>query len=559
MKYNIKLHILDHATYIIDELTNDSNNIHFNTSVCTTYFLRQGICTQKGIDEIMINILKNISSKKIIVKEKNGTYTKKNGKIVQRYRIRTITFNNILSAYHSRHFNSSKSVNPHFHFLFPKNTRMGKDFIYLKQVLKEEAIIHKIKFNFMEKGKITGLSSKQLSRVESLSWLLNQGIVSKIKQYVSNTKKLTETLDLLQIYYTNTQNISYFIKVLTILNQRLHEHDINFMYKNMNLKENIYFFLNDTQKNMLTSLENARTVEIKLTDVLDRELLKKSHGFQSDVLNIISRKFNLSNLSPKQLIYSKKDDGDTDVLKVNSFRKLIVKDLRNSLAYAKNEKDWKDILLKMGYIKVSINSSKTSSKRTKTAITVTTNKQTKVQILFYAMNLNFKKITHIMMHNKKRNRKKENYDNHYDEYKKRKKRQHEILEKYIVQMELLLKIYSNSKIQTKITTAELKHLARKYTINTSEMYKITTYQSTDTTIVDNDTNITLKKSEANKEKAVKDMLDIAILKGWSLTSLTIRGSPDFVYEVKKEIQRRLEPKNIEAKKPEINKSTHLKI
>jgi len=375
-----------------------------------------------------------------------------------------------------------------------------------------------------------------------------------------NSEKVHDTLDLLQTHYQNTQNISYFIKVLSILNQRLQELNIDFMYKNTNLKENIYFFLNDTQKNMLTSLENGRTVEINLSHVLDREILKKAHNFQSDAMEIVSKKFNLLNLSLKQLRYSKKDDNsDLNTVKITSFRKLIMQDLRAVLAYAKSEKDWKDILVKMGYIKVSINSSKTSSKRTKTAITVTTKKQTKVQIPFNVMNLNFKKITHIMLHNKKRNSKKENYDNHFDEYKKRKKRQNEIWQKYIVQMQLLLKIYSNSKSQTKITSEELKHLARKYTINTSKMYKITTYQSTDTTIVDNDTDITLKKSEANKEKAVKDMLDIAILKGWSLDSLTIRGSPDFVYEVKKEIQRRLEPKNIEAKKPEINKNTHLKI
>jgi len=188
MVYNIISHILDHANFVINELDNKKQKLtHFNSSVCPTYFICNGIATQNEIDKIMIDILKNIEQKKIIVREKNGTYTKKNGKIVQRYRTRKIMFKNILSAYHSRHFDSSKSVNPHFHFLFSKKARMGKDFMYLKEALREEANKYKIKFNFMEEKQNTGLSKKQLSRIESLSWILNQGNTTKVKQYLLNS------------------------------------------------------------------------------------------------------------------------------------------------------------------------------------------------------------------------------------------------------------------------------------------------------------------------------------------------------------------------------------
>ena len=96
MKYSIQIHILDHATYFIDELYgNEKDYTHFNTSVCSTYFLRQGIIIQDDIDKNMMKILKNIEQKKIIVREKNGTYSKKNGKLIQRYRIRVITFKNM--------------------------------------------------------------------------------------------------------------------------------------------------------------------------------------------------------------------------------------------------------------------------------------------------------------------------------------------------------------------------------------------------------------------------------------------------------------------------------
>ena len=544
MKYNIKIHILDHSAYVVDRLNNQEQKLtHFNTSVCNTYFISQGIVTQNEIDEIMINILKNILSKKMVVKEKNGTFTKKNGKKVQRYRTRTIDFKKMLIAYHNRHFDSSKSVSPHFHFLFDESIRTGKDFMYLRQALRFEAKKHNIKFNFMEQKQITGLSKKQLNRIESLSWLLNQGHITRIKKYLSNNMKLYDTLNLLLSHYQNTQNISYFLKILSILNQRLKELDIDFMYKNTNLKESIYFFLDKSQKNMLTDLEKGRTVELSLSRVLDREIIKKAHNFESSVMDILSLKFNLNDIKPKQLLYQKNYDKKT--LKnqnTNSFRKLIIQDLRNTLAYAKSEKDWKDILVKTGYGKVSINTTKTKIKRVKTGITVTTIKKTKVYIPFHAMRLDFGKITQIMMYNRKRNSVKENYNNNFDSYQKREKRQHEILTKYTVQIQLLLQIYSNSKDQYKTNKNELENLARKYTIHTSKMYHITTYQAAHTTIVDNNTSITLKRSKDSTASTISDMLDIAMLKGWDFANLRARGSPDLVIEVKKQIRERLELK-----------------
>ena len=562
MKYNIKTHILDHAHFVSGDTPETNKKLtHFNTSVCASYFIRNDKSTQKEIDTIMVDILKSVVKKELKIKEKNGTYVKKNGKKIQRHRTRTIKFDKILVAYHNRHFNSSKSVMPHFHFLFDSSVRVGKDFMYLKQALSDEAKKYRIKFNYMEQKQATGLSKKQLSRIENLSWLLNQGNVPKIKKYLSNSDKLKDTLNLLQTHYQNTQNISYFIKVLSVLNQRLQELDFDFVYKNINLKENSYFFLNARQKKMLSDLEKGQTVELDLSNVLDREILKKSHHFQSDAVDLLLKKFNLTALSPRQLRYSKKYDANSpNSTKKNSFRKLIIEDLRDALAYAKDEKDWKAILLKMGYIKVSINSSKNSGKRTKTAITVTTKKKSTVQIPFHSMNLNFKKITQIMMHNKKRSRKKKNYDNSFDNYQKRRKRQAEILEKYIVQMKLLLHIYSNAKNKSIIDKERLKNLAGKYTIHHSDMYKITTYQIAGTTIIDNDTSITLNRSDHDTEDStISDMLDMAILKGWNLSLLTIKGLPNLVDKVKKQIQRRLQSDKLEQKPLGIGSSTHLKI
>lgn len=52
----------------------------------------------------------------------------------------------------------------------------------------------------------------------------------------------------------------------------------------------------------------------------------------------------------------------------------------------------------------------------------------------------------------------------------------------------------------------------------------------------------------NKEKAVSNMLDLALAKGWKLDKLNIRGSDDFKKEVYKQIKQRLEQEQEQRKK-----------
>jgi len=170
MSFDIYGHILDHINYSIDNLAKkDKKLVHFNTSIDLSYFIFNGYDTQKSIDVIMKTILIEVSKKTLSVNEKNGIYINKLGIKKQKFRIRKITFDNILMAYHSRHYDFSKSVHPHFHFLLNEDSRVGKHFIYLKKALEEQAKIYNIKFNFMEEKQITGLTQSQQKALESMS------------------------------------------------------------------------------------------------------------------------------------------------------------------------------------------------------------------------------------------------------------------------------------------------------------------------------------------------------------------------------------------------------
>lgn len=58
----------------------------------------------------------------------------------------------------------------------------------------------------------------------------------------------------------------------------------------------------------------------------------------------------------------------------------------------------------------------------------------------------------------------------------------------------------------------------------------------------------------DKEKAVNNMLDLALAKGWKLDKLNVRGSDDFKKEVYKQIKQRLEQEQEQRKKAEQEKA-----
>lgn len=536
MSFDIKIHIKDHAKLIIDNLEilkNETDFVHFTCSVDTGLLIGNKFDTQKKIDDVMIKMLKEISSIKLVVTEKNGKYTNKYNQVVQRYRERIIPFDTLLSAYHNRHFDNSKSVNPHFHFLGNKNVRLGLNFTYLKQAINKVSFKYGLTFHFADACRETGLTKKQEASVKSMSWLFNEGNKEKIIHYLSDESRIKKNLDLLYTHYLHSENISYFLKVMSIVNERLSELDIDYWYKDINLKESICFSLTKEQIDIVEALKNEEEVDLDSTKVFDREVLKYSHGFGSDSMSIIVDKFDIPKIDSRKLTIKLSKQINMHTNKKSNFKDLILLDVNNAIDNAQDEKELKDLMVDMGYTKVSFKTSKTKDeKRKKTGLTIVTNKQMKMTLTFNELDKNWSGITRILIENQKKKKKKVVPESHIKSYKRKKTDVEDNLKFFRYKVRLLLTIYCNVKEERK----KVEYLANYFDVVRSEMYNITTFTSEDTTISDYGDKIVLKKS-ISLQDSVADMLKLVDLKGWNLDSISIKGDTKFIEESERQIKQ----------------------
>lgn len=68
MAFDILVHILDHTHSVINNLSDKPyNHKHFNTMIDVAYFIAAGYSTQEEIDHIMMKIIHNLNTKKLLV------------------------------------------------------------------------------------------------------------------------------------------------------------------------------------------------------------------------------------------------------------------------------------------------------------------------------------------------------------------------------------------------------------------------------------------------------------------------------------------------------------
>lgn len=538
MNYNIEVHIKDHAEVVVDNLVISSDEaklVHFKASIDTAFFIEKGYTSQSQIDDVMKQILNNILEKRVEVEEKNGTYTKQNGIQTQKYRKRIIRFNDLLMVYHNRHFDASKSVNPHLHILGNKNGRLGIGYSYLRRAMEEEAKKYGLKFHFSDVARKTGLTKNQDKSITQMSWIFNQGNKSKIETYLKKDDKLGKVLDLLHVHYLHSENISYFFKTMNIVHQRLNEMDVDYWYKNINLKEKICFSLTPEQEEKIQALRNQKNVELDMSKVFDREVLKYAHGFGSDSLSILVDRFDIPPIDKNALVIISKDDGADNTKEKSNFRNLVLCDVKNAIKNSGDEKSLKESLWNMGYKKASFKTSKTTDgKRQKIGMSLITKKGMKLTLNWSELGMNWSDIVTILMANKKKKKKSEKITSNIEGYRRKQIKKDDNLILYEYRIKQLLVIYGRKNAQTNIVHT----LAKKFKVHRSEMYDITTFSSKDSTIVDYADKVVLKKSSSLKGD-VSDMLELAVLKGWGLSSLTITGGKKFKEEAQRQINKRL--------------------
>ena len=528
MLFDIEEHVKDHFYGMINNLDHKVS-LHFNTSADIAYFILAGFVTQNAVNEIMNKIINNISEKVIYAYEKNGIDINKGGQEKQKFRTRKIVFDNILLAYHDKHFDASKSVSPHIHVLGHKTSRLGINFMYLKQAIEEEADKYNVKFNFMEQRKETGLGSYKLKNLKSMNWLFQKGNLSEIHNFITNNESaFNRNMDSLLTHYRHTYNLSFFLKTLLIVNQRLDELNLDYMYCNTNLKENIFFFLLPSDIERVELLKEGNTIKINIDNVFDREILKYAYGFETEVMGIVADKFNIRTIHKEQLDIEEKIISN-DVVKNDfiGFRDLVIMDIRNAISIAKNEKELKSIIVDMKYEKIFIRTSKLETgKRKKIGFNIVTEKKTKMFIPFSQLRISWLKIVMLFSHNKKKNKKNTKLKSNLDKYEKKNKK---------IDMELIKFKYKVPKLLELYCPDYSDHIKIEkfsdYDIQRSEMYEITTMKNQHSTIVVTNNRIILKKTSGGK-RIIQDIKDIAKLIGWEMNDITVMGNDEFVEKIK---------------------------
>ncbi len=339
-------------------------------------------------------------------------------------------------------------------------------------------------------------------------------------------------MDSLINHYQHTNNLSFFIKTLLIINQRLNELNLDYIYNNINLKETLFFFLSPSHLNRIEVLKQGSTIAINIDNVFDRELLKFAYGFKTEVMDIIVNRFDIPSIKKEQLLIEEKITANS-VEKKNSvkFRDLIVMDIRNAISVAKSYEDFRSLLIEMNYKQIAMHTSKTKTiTRRKIGINIITQKNSRIYIPFDQLRLSWSKMKTIFSYNKRKNRQYKKLVTNLNIYKKNRNEINVELIKIEYQVPRLLELYCEVALNNDIRIEQFED----YKLERSDMYNIISFINDENSIVVTENRITLKKS-SNYEKAVQDILKVVDMKGMNLKNIVFSGQKGLIEKMKIQI------------------------
>ncbi len=540
----------DHAFFVIDNF--DKNTIKYEKFTCsidTALLIVNGFDTQEKIDNVMITILEKLSEKVMDVIESKGPYTKKNGEETPQFRTRKIKFSKMLMAYHNRNIDGSIIVKPHFHFLFPKNYRLGSGYTYLRRALSELASSFNVQFHFSAVKRKTGLSKNEQIVIENMAMTLQRGSDDDVLLYLMDDK-VERALFFLDTHFTATHNISYFIKQISIIHNRLRNMDISMEINGVDLKDEIYFYLTKSQHKKLMLLKKNQVIDLDLLEILDREILTYAYGFRSNVMDVLMDFFQIDHISKENLMFETpniKLESKKKVSTINAFRKTIRADIVNALAISPSLVKFKHILKKAGYISIDVLKKKVNQYAKKeVAFRVKTKKHMIYEVSFMEINLNWGSIKRLFIQNRRQKNKAKQIESQIKLYVKKEEQNKEEIFKFAYRpKEYLRIIYDGLQFG-------FKPLFLGFDIQHSAVANITTYLSDELIIVDYADRLELKKCD-DIDKGIDAMLRF-LPKNVKLEDLDInlKGSDKYIAafknKLKKDIPTIKTPKKLQPKR-----------
>ncbi|GGD49459.1 hypothetical protein GCM10012288_24430 [Malaciobacter pacificus] len=554
MSWNLESHILDHAAIVSNNLPDtfnlsDDKNVHFTFSVDKSQLIINHNCkNQKDIDRVMQSFFDDLVSYEYKFEESQGKTRPK--------RKMSLDLSQVLAAYHNTDSDSINSKNyevePHFHLLVPaklknkygKSTKLGIGYLNLRRMIGEVATNHNLVFNFdenvdSEKDKIL----KQ--KATKFTWFTKKVDDNHFKSSIENGKVNKYIKDFIS-QYKKTENIQYYIKGMTDFQQRLIRQNIDFHHEGKNLRtEHFPLYLNQEQIKYLDIINTGDQELIKplikdRSNKLTRAYIEFNYGFNNPVIKELEKRGNIFkkldlNLNDTKVEIEKKiDKKDKYKLSLNYH---VSEDINSVLKICKNDKNFLELMNDIGYQNIKFKAKTINRKRSRVGFTFEKDNES-YTVYFSNLNLTYQNFTDAY----KQNSQKENIEDKINFYSYEAKINFYVpLKKKTYQEKIFYKIYNivpdinleNYYIK-KIEQGHIEFINKKKDIH----------------ITDEGQRIKSNKSNVNLVENVKLMLEVAKAKGWDLNNLHIRGTEQFINEVKRQvsIENEKEALNVNNKK-----------
>lgn len=439
---------------------------------------------------------------------RNGFNLDEDGKKVQSYTNRVIDLSKDVYAEAIHTYGiDGESTMPHFHFLINPQARLGKEYSLLKKHIVEVAKEFDIRPHFAEQSK----GFKKLGQgVKKFTWNIAKNNDKNFVKLIQGNG-IDKGLDLLLEYTSKTDNLSYYIKTLESIHDKLKRTKKDYNWRGFNLRHIYPIPLSKVDKEVINIIKKTPTKkEMKkyFEHAIMRDYVRHSAGTtRAYIIESIMRQTTiLSHLRKSQKVVEMYIQIQNELKDKNTFEKeKFYRDIMKAVSISKNEKELKEHLQQLGY--KGLGFSKTKSQKTGFFYYISKEKK---YIPFKDLNTSWSKITQILMSNAKE------------------QTEQLIHTKISYQQKLLFEYYHK----------HIKHDLSGYFIEKTPKSIKLENKKKNIKIVDHGNRISSAKTtesddenkKINNEERVKLMIDIAIAKDWKIENIFATGSKAFMEE-----------------------------